>query len=91
MFTLKKEKIETFDFKIEGSKTTHKIPLLRHLPMDMALEAKNLADADDDEALEFVKRIFDAYAPGVVGTLTSGEFAELTTGYFEASGVNLGE
>lgn len=91
MFTLKKEKIETFDFKVEGDKATYKIPLLRHLPMDMALQAKDLADADDDEALEFVKDIFDSYAPGVVGGLTANEFTELTSGYFEASGVSLGE
>jgi len=91
MFTLKKEKIKTFDFKVEGDKATYKIPLLSNLPMDMALQAKDLADADDDEAIEFVKGIFDTYAPGVAGALTAGEFSELTSGYFEASGVGLGE
>lgn len=91
MFTLKKDKIETFDFKVEGDRTTYKIPLLQHLPMDMALAASDLAEKDEAEVMYYIKGIFDKYAEGVVGNLTGNEFGGLVQAYFEACGVELGE
>lgn len=91
MFTLKKEQITTFDFKVEGNKATYKIPLLQHLPMDIALAAGDLAEKDEAEVMFYIKGIFDKYAPDVVGNLTGSEFGELVQAYFKACGVGLGE
>ena len=91
MFNLKKDKIEYFAFKVEGDKATYKVPKLQYMPMDLALEAKELENAEDEQAMMFVKNLFDAYAPGVCGGLTANEFGELATAYFEASGVAMGE
>lgn len=91
MFTLPKKKIETFDFKVEGQRGTYKVPLLKHLNMDQMIAAQQLADADDMEAMVFIKEIFDQYAPGIAGGLTGEEFGELAKAYFEASGTSMGE
>ena len=91
MFTLERKKVETFDFNIKGQRGTYKVPLMKHLNMDQMIAAQELADADDLEAMKFVKNIFDEYAPGVAGELLGEEFGELARAYFEASGISMGE
>lgn len=91
MFTLEKDTVEYFNFKVAGTRTTCKVPLLRYLTMDLALEAADLQNKSDEETMYFVKKIFDMYAPDVVGSLTVNEFSSLSQAYFEASGINMGE
>lgn len=91
MFTLEKDTVEYFEFDIKGTRGKHKIPMLRYLPMDLALQAAGLEDKSNEEIMAFVMNIFEQYAPGVVGGLTGNEFERLSQAYFEASGISMGE
>lgn len=91
MFTLEKDTVEYFEFNIKGNRTKYKIPMVRYLPMDLALEAAGIENKSNEEIMAFVMNIFNQYAPGVVGGLTGGEFERLYQAYFEASGTNMGE
>lgn len=91
MFTLEKSTIEYFEFDIKGSRTKYKVPLLRHLTMDLVLEAADMQNKSEEEAMAFVMKIFDRYEPGLVGGLTGDEFGRLAHAYFDASGISMGE
>ena len=91
MFTLEKSTIEYFEFDIKGSRKKYKIPLLRYLTMDLVLEAADLGNKTEAEAMAFVMKIFDRYEPGLMGNLTGEDFGTLSQAYFNASGISMGE
>jgi len=93
MYTIKAFKPTTFDFQIEGEETVYSVPLFKELPLETVLKAEKLKDEDDLAALEFIKGIFDEYAPGVVDKLSAEQFTFLFKAYTEdkKNDVSLGE
>ena len=91
MFVINKTTPKTFDFRIEGTKKTYKVPLLDQLPMEYIKKAGMLQGGSDDDAFEYVNDLFEKYAPGVIDSLNAEQYKALVEGYFEQSAVSLGE
>jgi len=98
MLKLKKND-KMFEFQVEGSKKTYKIPAVASLPINdiLAIQklAKHLNNADESDqeyetdALELFVNIIQKNEPEVLDLLSYEQFAYLLEAYF--NDMNMGE
>lgn len=89
-YVIKRNKVKTFDFQIEGSKKVYHVPVLSALPVSTLMKARDLKDIDDDaeraeKTYDFFYDIFRDEVPEVLDILIPDDLRDLFAAYAEAS------
>lgn len=81
---------EVFKFKLVNDDTLYELPTLQSLPMRKYQDLTGVAE-DEIKFTNMCAEIFDDYCAGLVDKLTVKEFSEITSAWYKASGITLGE
>ena len=88
MFQMPKTEKKTFDFRLEGSKEIHSVPLLQNLPIAQIRKVRDFVkDTDnEDDIFEMLDFLCEIFGEELIDGITVDEAAYLFKAWQEASG-----
>jgi hypothetical protein len=90
MFTITKQEVPTFDFRLEGQKKVHSVPLLSNLPLAKIRKIQEFVKGDNkqDSAFEMIEFMRDIFGADVIDSLTMAQATYLFEAWQKASTAN---